>query len=158
MTVQELLDWFSAKGLTAYSVSCGQSLLYNNIFPKHKDRLGRKARVATRPAIIGFVPINPRIRPPCILGIAPMNPRAARRALGRACAAVSYCWDRPGRPRSPRNPCLGDPSSGRIRIIDAGRRGGRGGDPILIRSDFPTRPSSGLGACGLCGNPMLIHF
>ena len=30
------------RGLEAYSMSCGQSLLYNNIFPKHKERLGRK--------------------------------------------------------------------------------------------------------------------
>lgn len=30
------------KGLEAYSISCGQSLLYNNIFPKHRDRLQRK--------------------------------------------------------------------------------------------------------------------
>ena len=42
ITVAELLAWFEAKGLTAYSVSCGQSLVYNNIFPKHKERLGRK--------------------------------------------------------------------------------------------------------------------
>jgi Ubiquitin fold domain len=28
--------------LEAYSISCGTSLLYNNIFPKHKDRLGQK--------------------------------------------------------------------------------------------------------------------
>jgi ubiquitin-activating enzyme E1 len=42
VTVAELLAWFQAKGLTAYSVSCGQSLIYNNIFPKHKDRLGKK--------------------------------------------------------------------------------------------------------------------
>eukprot|EP00959_Pyramimonas_sp_CCMP1952_P208175 4354875-Pyramimonas_sp.AAC.4 len=28
--------------LTAYSVSCGQSLIYNNFFAKHKERLGRK--------------------------------------------------------------------------------------------------------------------
>ena len=38
-TVKELLDWFAAKGLVAYSVSCGQSLIYNNIFPKHKARM-----------------------------------------------------------------------------------------------------------------------
>ena len=31
-----MLEWFRAKGLEAYSISCGQSLLYNNIFPKHK--------------------------------------------------------------------------------------------------------------------------
>ncbi len=28
--------------LEAYSISCGQSLLYNNIFPKHKERLDKK--------------------------------------------------------------------------------------------------------------------
>jgi ubiquitin-activating enzyme E1 len=39
---QELLDWFSEKGLEAYSVSFGAALLYNNIFPKHKERLGTK--------------------------------------------------------------------------------------------------------------------
>lgn len=42
MTVSELLEWFQEKGLTAYIVSCGQSLLYNNIFPRHRDRLNRK--------------------------------------------------------------------------------------------------------------------
>lgn len=42
LTVQEVLDWFSARKLTAYSISCGASLLYNNIFPKHKERLGKK--------------------------------------------------------------------------------------------------------------------
>ena len=31
-----------AKDLEAYSISCGQSLLYNSIFPKHKDRLQKK--------------------------------------------------------------------------------------------------------------------
>ena len=31
-----MLEWFRAKGLEAYSISCGQALLYNNIFPKHK--------------------------------------------------------------------------------------------------------------------------
>lgn len=40
--MQQVLDWFSERGLTAYSMSVGQSLLYNNIFPKHKDRLGKK--------------------------------------------------------------------------------------------------------------------
>lgn len=42
LTVNQVLDWFRAKGLEAYSISCGQSLLYNNIFPKHKDRLDKK--------------------------------------------------------------------------------------------------------------------
>lgn len=43
---QEVLDWFESKGLTAYSISAGQSLLYNNVFPKHKERLGKKVRAA----------------------------------------------------------------------------------------------------------------
>jgi ubiquitin-activating enzyme E1 len=42
LTVNEVLDWFKKKGLNAYSISCGQALLYNNIFPRHKDRLGQK--------------------------------------------------------------------------------------------------------------------
>jgi len=42
LTVKELLDWFEAKGLAAYSVSCGQSLIYNTIFPKHKERMDKK--------------------------------------------------------------------------------------------------------------------
>ena len=42
MTVQEVLDHFEAKGLIAYSMSVGSSLIYNNIFPKHKERLGQK--------------------------------------------------------------------------------------------------------------------
>jgi ubiquitin-activating enzyme E1 len=42
LTVQEVIDWFAAKNLRAYSISCGQSLLYNDIFPKHRERLGKK--------------------------------------------------------------------------------------------------------------------
>eukprot|EP01018_Ginkgo_biloba_P004737 Gb_01549 [translate_table: standard] len=42
LTLSELLEWFRAKGLTAYSISCGQSLIYNSIFPKHKERMHRK--------------------------------------------------------------------------------------------------------------------
>ena len=44
LTLQEVLDWFSAKGLDAYSISCGQSLLYNSVFPRHKERLPRRMR------------------------------------------------------------------------------------------------------------------
>jgi ubiquitin-activating enzyme E1 len=40
--VQEVLDWFEERSLRAYSISAGQSLLYNDIFPKHKERLGKK--------------------------------------------------------------------------------------------------------------------
>lgn len=42
LTLQELLDWFQAKGLTAYSISCMQTILYNKIFPKHRERLNVK--------------------------------------------------------------------------------------------------------------------
>lgn len=42
LTVQQTLDWFDKRGLRAYSISCGQSLIYNNIFPKHKERLEKK--------------------------------------------------------------------------------------------------------------------
>ncbi|CAN6469750.1 unnamed protein product [Victoria cruziana] len=42
LTLRELLQWFQAKGLSAYSISCGQSLLYNSLFPRHKDRMDRK--------------------------------------------------------------------------------------------------------------------
>lgn len=37
-----MLKWFEARSLHAYSISCGQSLLYNDIFPKHKERLDQK--------------------------------------------------------------------------------------------------------------------
>eukprot|EP00890_Picochlorum_soloecismus_P002580 jgi/Picsp_1/3322/NSC_06161-R1_ubiquitin-activating enzyme e1 len=42
MTVSEVLQWFRGKGLEAYSISCGQALLYNNLFQKHKERLDKK--------------------------------------------------------------------------------------------------------------------
>lgn len=42
ITVAELLKWLSDKGLNAYSISCGNALLYNTMFPRHKDRLSRK--------------------------------------------------------------------------------------------------------------------
>ena len=42
ITTKELLDWFVKRGLTAYSISCGPALIYNNLFPKHKERLEKK--------------------------------------------------------------------------------------------------------------------
>jgi ubiquitin-activating enzyme E1 len=42
LTLRELIAWFDERGLTAYSVSCGQSLLYNNIFAKHQERIDKK--------------------------------------------------------------------------------------------------------------------
>ncbi|XP_006658172.2 ubiquitin-activating enzyme E1 3-like isoform X1 [Oryza brachyantha] len=42
LTIAELLRWVSDKGLTAYSISCGTCLLYNNMFARHKERLNKK--------------------------------------------------------------------------------------------------------------------
>ncbi|KAJ3682852.1 hypothetical protein LUZ60_013079 [Juncus effusus] len=42
LTIAELIQWMKEKGLNAYSISCGTSLLYNSMFPRHKERLGKK--------------------------------------------------------------------------------------------------------------------
>jgi len=42
ITLRELLEWLKQKGLNAYSISCGTSLLYNSMFPRHKERLDKK--------------------------------------------------------------------------------------------------------------------
>jgi ubiquitin-activating enzyme E1 len=60
ITVAELLAWFQAKGLSAYSVSCGQSLLYNTIFPKHKDRLNTKVSELMATVAKCAIPANRR--------------------------------------------------------------------------------------------------
>ncbi|KAD3067633.1 hypothetical protein E3N88_35513 [Mikania micrantha] len=41
-TLKELLQWLKNKGLTAYSISYGSCLLYNSLFPRHKDRMDKK--------------------------------------------------------------------------------------------------------------------
>ncbi|KAJ7964236.1 putative Ubiquitin-activating enzyme E1 [Quillaja saponaria] len=41
-TLRQLLDWLKDKGLNAYSISCGSCLLYNSMFPRHKDRMDKK--------------------------------------------------------------------------------------------------------------------
>lgn len=41
-TLRELLQWLQSKGLNAYSISYGSCLLYNSMFPKHKERMDRK--------------------------------------------------------------------------------------------------------------------
>jgi hypothetical protein len=38
----QVLDWFSERKMNVYSISCGSALLYNNIFPKHKERLNKR--------------------------------------------------------------------------------------------------------------------
>ena len=42
LTLKELLQWLKNKGLNAYSISCGTCLLYNSMFPRHRDRMDRK--------------------------------------------------------------------------------------------------------------------
>ncbi|KAK7387264.1 hypothetical protein VNO78_27922 [Psophocarpus tetragonolobus] len=41
-TLRELLEWLKAKGLNAYSISCGSCLLFNSMFPRHKERMDKK--------------------------------------------------------------------------------------------------------------------
>lgn len=42
LTLRELLQWLKDKELNAYSISFGTCLLYNTMFPRHKERLDRK--------------------------------------------------------------------------------------------------------------------
>jgi ubiquitin-activating enzyme E1 len=42
VTVAEVLAHFAEKGLTVYSMSVGQSLVYNDIFPRHAERKGQR--------------------------------------------------------------------------------------------------------------------
>ncbi|RAL42333.1 hypothetical protein DM860_012116 [Cuscuta australis] len=41
-TLKELIRWLKDKYLNAYSISCGSSLLYNSMFPRHKERMDKK--------------------------------------------------------------------------------------------------------------------
>ncbi|XP_031123482.1 ubiquitin-activating enzyme E1 1-like isoform X1 [Ipomoea triloba] len=41
-TLKELIQWLADKGLNAYSISCGNSLLFNSMFPRHKERMNKK--------------------------------------------------------------------------------------------------------------------
>ncbi|KAI3514827.1 hypothetical protein L1887_13562 [Cichorium endivia] len=41
-TLRELLQWLKNKGLNAYSISYGSCLLFNSMFPRHKDRMDKK--------------------------------------------------------------------------------------------------------------------
>ncbi|XP_058077035.1 ubiquitin-activating enzyme E1 2-like isoform X2 [Magnolia sinica] len=42
MTLRELLKWLKERGLNAYSISCGTCLLYNSMFPRHRERMDRR--------------------------------------------------------------------------------------------------------------------
>lgn len=41
-TLKELLKWLKEKGLNAYSISVGSCLLYNSMFPRHKERMDKR--------------------------------------------------------------------------------------------------------------------
>lgn len=41
-TLKELIQWLKEKGLNAYSISCGSCLLFNSMFPRHKDRMDKR--------------------------------------------------------------------------------------------------------------------
>ncbi|PIA37529.1 hypothetical protein AQUCO_03000241v1 [Aquilegia coerulea] len=41
-TLRELLDWLKDKGLNAYSISYGACMLYNSMFPRHKERMDQR--------------------------------------------------------------------------------------------------------------------
>ncbi|KAG2285919.1 hypothetical protein Bca52824_045523 [Brassica carinata] len=41
-TLREVLQWLEDKGLNAYSISCGSCLLFNSMFPRHKERMDKK--------------------------------------------------------------------------------------------------------------------
>ncbi|XP_015897430.2 ubiquitin-activating enzyme E1 1 [Ziziphus jujuba] len=41
-TLRDLLQWLKDKGLNAYSISYGSCLLYNSMFPKHRERMDKK--------------------------------------------------------------------------------------------------------------------
>ncbi|KAL7247251.1 hypothetical protein ACSBR2_002217 [Camellia fascicularis] len=41
-TLRQLLQWLEDKGLNAYSISCGSCLLYNSMFPRHRERMDKK--------------------------------------------------------------------------------------------------------------------
>lgn len=42
LTVQEVIAWFSERGIEAYGISVGTSMLYSNFYPKHKERVHKK--------------------------------------------------------------------------------------------------------------------
>ncbi|KAK8995342.1 hypothetical protein V6N11_069780 [Hibiscus sabdariffa] len=41
-TLRELIQWLRDKGLNAYSISYGSCLLFNSMFPRHRERLDKK--------------------------------------------------------------------------------------------------------------------
>ncbi|KAL2901995.1 Ubiquitin-activating enzyme E1 2 [Bienertia sinuspersici] len=59
-TLRQLLDWLQNSGLNAYSVSYGSCLLYNSMFPRHKDRMDRKMVDLAKEVAKAELPANRR--------------------------------------------------------------------------------------------------
>ncbi|MCL7050610.1 hypothetical protein MKW94_021392, partial [Papaver nudicaule] len=63
--LRELMQWLKDKGLNAYSsISCGTSLLFHSLFPRHKDRMDRKlAKKLLDNPILSYYPASLTILP-----------------------------------------------------------------------------------------------
>ncbi|GMJ08897.1 ubiquitin activating enzyme 2, ARABIDOPSIS THALIANA UBIQUITIN ACTIVATING ENZYME 2 [Hibiscus trionum] len=57
-TLRELIQWLKDKGLNAYSISYGSCLLYNSMFPRHRDRMDKKVVDLVREVAKAELPPN----------------------------------------------------------------------------------------------------
>ncbi|XP_022752921.1 ubiquitin-activating enzyme E1 1-like [Durio zibethinus] len=56
-TLRELIQWLKDKGLNAYSISYGSCLLFNSMFPRHKERLDKKVVDVAREIVKAELPL-----------------------------------------------------------------------------------------------------
>ncbi|XVF20356.1 hypothetical protein REPUB_Repub11eG0191200 [Reevesia pubescens] len=59
-TLRELIQWLQDKGLNAYSISYGSCLLYNSMFPRHRERMDKKMVDLAREVAKAELPPNRR--------------------------------------------------------------------------------------------------
>ncbi|KAK8564704.1 hypothetical protein V6N13_019865 [Hibiscus sabdariffa] len=57
-TLRELIQWLKDKGLNAYCISYGNSILFNRIFPGHQERLDKKVVDVAREIAQAELPPN----------------------------------------------------------------------------------------------------
>ncbi|KAE8722765.1 Ubiquitin-activating enzyme E1 2 [Hibiscus syriacus] len=57
-TLRELIQWLKHKGLNAYSISYGSCLLYNSMFPRHRERMDKKVVDLAREVAKAELPPN----------------------------------------------------------------------------------------------------
>ncbi|XP_022732085.1 ubiquitin-activating enzyme E1 1-like isoform X1 [Durio zibethinus] len=57
-TLRELIQWLKDKGLNAYSISYGSCLLYNSMFPRHRERMDKKVVDLAREVAKAELPPN----------------------------------------------------------------------------------------------------